>query len=203
MDSRRSVGGNPTWVSGFGHASCIVGIRRIEDLVPSKKLQRRMNGVSCNPLPSVPILRQEWQHARGPRSQGPRSQVLQLQNSRLSVNWDRIIRDDPTPQKGSAYCGRWNVREDRILLNPSYCIGLVQPTLRPARLQLDCSENVDEEEVEQCINEDSTLECCEVLSDDDVVSRVTCGSEETKIDCLFDCFVAQEPLVWLCCAKRM
>ncbi|GBN37963.1 hypothetical protein AVEN_207330-1, partial [Araneus ventricosus] len=28
--------------------------------------------------------------------------------------------------------------------------------------------------------EDSTLECCEVLSDDDIVSRVTCGSEETR-----------------------
>ncbi|GBM68497.1 hypothetical protein AVEN_225571-1, partial [Araneus ventricosus] len=52
-------------------------------------------------------------------------------------------------EKGSADCGRWNVREDRILLNPSYCIGLVQPTLSPARLQLDCSENVDEEAVEQ------------------------------------------------------
>ncbi|GBM18012.1 hypothetical protein AVEN_100959-1 [Araneus ventricosus] len=77
-------------------------------------------------------------------------------------------------------CGRWNVREDRILLNPSYCIGLVQPTLRPARLQFDCSENMDEEAVEQWINEDSTLECGEVLSDDDIVSRVTCGSEETR-----------------------
>ncbi|GBN83031.1 hypothetical protein AVEN_81433-1, partial [Araneus ventricosus] len=73
------------------------------------------------------------------------------------------------PKKGSADCGRWNVREDRILLNPSYCIGFV-----------DRSENVDEEAVEQWINEDSTLECCEVLSDDDVVSRVTCGSEETR-----------------------
>ncbi|GBM76615.1 hypothetical protein AVEN_196752-1 [Araneus ventricosus] len=30
------------------------------------------------------------------------------------------------------------------------------------------------------MNEDSTLECCEVLSDDNIVSRVTCGSEETK-----------------------
>ncbi|GBM95652.1 hypothetical protein AVEN_130013-1 [Araneus ventricosus] len=73
-----------------------------------------------------------------------------------------------------------NVREDRILLNPSYCIGLVQPTLSPARLQLDCSENVDEEAVEQWINEDSTLECCKVLSDDDIVCHVTCGSEETR-----------------------
>ncbi|GBO11807.1 hypothetical protein AVEN_30243-1 [Araneus ventricosus] len=26
----------------------------------------------------------------------------------------------------------------------------------------------------------TTLECCEVLSDDDIVSRVTCGSEETR-----------------------
>ncbi|GBL95019.1 hypothetical protein AVEN_187525-1 [Araneus ventricosus] len=55
-----------------------------------------------------------------------------------------------------------------------------EPTLSPARLQLDCSKNVDEEAVEQWINEDSTLERCEVLSDDDIVSRVTCGSEETK-----------------------
>ncbi|GBL82734.1 hypothetical protein AVEN_115749-1 [Araneus ventricosus] len=83
-------------------------------------------------------------------------------------------------KKGIADCGRWNVLEDRILLNPSNCIGLVQPTLSPARLQLDCSENVDEEAVEQWINEDSTLECCEVLSDDDIVSSVTCDSEETR-----------------------
>ncbi|GBN14631.1 hypothetical protein AVEN_142090-1 [Araneus ventricosus] len=34
-------------------------------------------------------------------------------------------------------------------------------------------ENVDEEAVEQWSNEDSTLECCEVLSDVDIVSRVT------------------------------
>ncbi|GBM46941.1 hypothetical protein AVEN_241170-1 [Araneus ventricosus] len=46
--------------------------------------------------------------------------------------------------------------------------------------KLDCSENVDEQGMEQWINEDSTLECCEVLSDDDIVSRVTCGSEETR-----------------------
>ncbi|GBM44913.1 hypothetical protein AVEN_94517-1 [Araneus ventricosus] len=26
----------------------------------------------------------------------------------------------------------------------------------------------------------TTLECCEILSDDDIVSRVTCGSEETR-----------------------
>ncbi|GBO39980.1 hypothetical protein AVEN_224478-1 [Araneus ventricosus] len=91
------------------------------------------------------------------------------------------MRDAPPPRrKGSADCCRWNVWEKRILLNPSYCIALVQPTLSPARLRLDCSENVDEEAVEQWINEDSTLECCEVLSDDDIVSRVTCGSEETS-----------------------
>ncbi|GBM62600.1 hypothetical protein AVEN_243344-1 [Araneus ventricosus] len=59
-------------------------------------------------------------------------------------------------------------------------IGNSLPTLSPARLQLDCSENVDEEAMEQWINEDSTLECCEVLSDDDIVSRVTCGSQETR-----------------------
>ncbi|GBN15139.1 hypothetical protein AVEN_98204-1 [Araneus ventricosus] len=34
--------------------------------------------------------------------------------------------------------------------------------------------------MEQWINEDSTLERCEVLSDDDIVSRVTCDSEETR-----------------------
>ncbi|GBN32205.1 hypothetical protein AVEN_40235-1, partial [Araneus ventricosus] len=80
---------------------------------------------------------------------------------------------NPPAKKGNSECGRWNVREDRILLSPSYCIGYVQPTLSPARLQLDCSENLDEEAVEQWINEDSKLECCEVLSDDDIVSRVT------------------------------
>ncbi|GBM19674.1 hypothetical protein AVEN_199845-1 [Araneus ventricosus] len=92
----------------------------------------------------------------------------------------RIIRNDPFPNKGRADCDRWNVREDLILLNTSYCIGLVQPTLSPARLQLDCSENVDEEAVEQSINEDSTLECCEILSDDDIVFRVSCGAEQTR-----------------------
>ncbi|GBM93625.1 hypothetical protein AVEN_56959-1 [Araneus ventricosus] len=46
--------------------------------------------------------------------------------------------------------------------------------------KLDCSENVNEEAVEQWINEDSTLECCEVLSDADIVSRVTCVSEGTR-----------------------
>ncbi|GBM46961.1 Tigger transposable element-derived protein 2 [Araneus ventricosus] len=46
--------------------------------------------------------------------------------------------------------------------------------------KLDCSENVDEQAMEQWINEDSTLECCEVLVEDDIVSRVTCGSEETR-----------------------
>ncbi|GBO37434.1 hypothetical protein AVEN_104239-1, partial [Araneus ventricosus] len=54
------------------------------------------------------------------------------------------------------------------------------PTLSRGRFQFDCSENVGEEAVEQWINEDSTLECCEVLSDDVIVSHVTCGSEETK-----------------------
>ncbi|GBM38642.1 hypothetical protein AVEN_37444-1 [Araneus ventricosus] len=58
--------------------------------------------------------------------------------------------------------------------------GLVQPTLSPDRLQLNYSEDVNEEAVEQCINEDSTLECCEVLSDDDIVSRLTCSSQETR-----------------------
>ncbi|GBN51569.1 hypothetical protein AVEN_83431-1 [Araneus ventricosus] len=107
--------------------------------------------------------------------------------SRPSINRDRIIRvadyperPPPPPSKGSAGCGRWNMQGDRILLSPSYCIGLVQPTLSPARLQLDCSENVDEEAVEQSVNEDSTLECCEVLNDVDIVSRVTCGAEETR-----------------------
>ncbi|GBN13723.1 hypothetical protein AVEN_60066-1 [Araneus ventricosus] len=46
--------------------------------------------------------------------------------------------------------------------------------------KLDCSEKVDEEAVKQWINEDSTLECCEVLSADDIASSVTCGSEETR-----------------------
>ncbi|GBN70587.1 hypothetical protein AVEN_88852-1 [Araneus ventricosus] len=48
------------------------------------------------------------------------------------------------------------------------------------RLPLDGSENVDEIAVEQWINEDSTFECCEVLSDDDIVSRVTYDSEGTR-----------------------
>ncbi|GBL76586.1 hypothetical protein AVEN_52839-1, partial [Araneus ventricosus] len=91
----------------------------------------------------------------------------------------RIIRDGPA-KNGTVYCGHWNLREDRILLNSSYCIRLVQPPLNLARLQLDCSEYLDEEAVEQWINEDSPLECCEALSDDDIVSRVTCGSGKTR-----------------------
>ncbi|GBN62760.1 hypothetical protein AVEN_149504-1 [Araneus ventricosus] len=66
---------------------------------------------------------------------------------------------------------------------PPFCAPMAKPhwpTLSRARLQLDYSENVDEEAVEQWINEDSTSECYEVLSDDDIVSRVTCGSEETR-----------------------
>ncbi|GBM84763.1 hypothetical protein AVEN_249899-1 [Araneus ventricosus] len=91
----------------------------------------------------------------------------------IGLPGSRIIRDDP-PKKEARW-GRWNVREDRILLNPSYCIRLVQPTLSPDRLQLDCSENVDDEAVEQWINEDSTLECCDVLSDDDIRLFWKCG----------------------------
>ncbi|GBM24134.1 Protein couch potato [Araneus ventricosus] len=37
---------------------------------------------------------------------------------------------------------------------------------------LHCSKNVDEEAMEQWTNEDSTLECCEVLSGDDIMARV-------------------------------
>ncbi|GBN88379.1 hypothetical protein AVEN_270134-1 [Araneus ventricosus] len=92
----------------------------------------------------------------------------------------RIGLSGTTPRKGSADCFPWNVQEDRILLNPSYCIGHVQPTFSPARLQLDCSKNVDDEAVEQRINEDSKMESCEVLSDDDIMSRVTCGTEKTR-----------------------
>ncbi|GBN75525.1 hypothetical protein AVEN_269944-1 [Araneus ventricosus] len=96
-------------------------------------------------------------------------------HNRLSINRERIIRDDP-PQKR------------KLRLRPLECAGrphssqpfLLYPTLSPARLQLNCSENVDEEAVEHWINEDSTFECCEVLSDDDIVSHATCGSEETR-----------------------
>ncbi|GBO18415.1 hypothetical protein AVEN_170015-1, partial [Araneus ventricosus] len=93
-------------------------------------------------------------------------------DSRLTGS--RIIRDDTPPKR-------------KRRLGPLECAGRPhssQPFLLywtfPARLQLDCSENVDEEAVEQRINEDSTLECFEVSSTDDIVSRVTCGSEETR-----------------------
>ncbi|GBL89278.1 hypothetical protein AVEN_225819-1 [Araneus ventricosus] len=76
-------------------------------------------------------------------------------------------------------------------LRPLECAGRPhssQPFLlywtRPADLESSQTPvrllNVDEEAVEQWNNEDWTLECCEVLSDDDIVSRVTCGSEETR-----------------------
>lgn len=45
---------------------------------------------------------------------------------------------------------------------------------------LEGSENVDELAVQQWIDEDSKLESYEVLSDDEIVSRVTCDSEETR-----------------------
>ncbi|GBM72349.1 hypothetical protein AVEN_178029-1, partial [Araneus ventricosus] len=66
-----------------------------------------------------------------------------------------------------------------LLFNDGFS-GIIGTLNELARLQLDCSENIDEEAVEQWINEDSKLECCEVLSDDDIVSRATCGSEETR-----------------------
>ncbi|GBO02599.1 hypothetical protein AVEN_273299-1, partial [Araneus ventricosus] len=84
-------------------------------------------------------------------------------------------------------CGTTPPKKRKCRLLPLECLGRPhssQPFLLywtcPARLRLDCSENMDEEAVEQWINEDSTLECCEVLSVDDIVSRVTCGSEETS-----------------------
>lgn len=41
--------------------------------------------------------------------------------------------------------------------------------------KLNCSKNVYEE-----TNEYSKLECYKALSDDDIVPRVICGSEETR-----------------------
>ncbi|GBN89593.1 hypothetical protein AVEN_183274-1 [Araneus ventricosus] len=86
---------------------------------------------------------------------------------------------------GSDYPGRSPSKKRKRRLRPLECAGRPhssQPFLLnwtyPARLQLDCSENVDEEALGQRINEDSILKCCKVLSDDDIESRVTCGSEE-------------------------
>ncbi|GBN89669.1 hypothetical protein AVEN_153859-1 [Araneus ventricosus] len=114
----------------------------------------------------------------------PPELALSLQNSAPSQREDvwppKYDLEDNSPTYTLGRINRWNVREDRILLNSSYCIGLALPTLSPARLQLECSENVDEGAVEQWINEDSKLECCEVFSDDDIVSRITCVSEETS-----------------------
>ena len=46
--------------------------------------------------------------------------------------------------------------------------------------QLESSKNMNEEAVKQGINEDSKLGCYELLSDEDIVTRVVYGSEETK-----------------------
>ncbi|GBN94566.1 hypothetical protein AVEN_192853-1 [Araneus ventricosus] len=73
----------------------------------------------------------------------------------------------------------WAKRANHVVRFPASVL-LGGSTLSPARLQLDCSENEDEEAVEQWVNEDSTLECCKVLSDDYIVSHATCGSEETR-----------------------
>ncbi|GBN61626.1 hypothetical protein AVEN_240049-1, partial [Araneus ventricosus] len=70
-------------------------------------------------------------------------------------------------------------KENEIPTDDDDSAHLQRKTLEDLR-NLDCSENVDVETMEQWINEDSTLECCEVLSDDVIVSRVTCGSEETR-----------------------
>ncbi|GBN05875.1 hypothetical protein AVEN_10083-1 [Araneus ventricosus] len=102
-----------------------------------------------------------WEHDNSKTIRATGMKFVDSRLTEIGLSGLRIIQDD-SPKKGSADCGRWNVREDLILLNPSYCIGLVQPTLSPDRLQLDCSENVDEEEGEHWINEDSTSECCEV-----------------------------------------
>ncbi|GBN37819.1 hypothetical protein AVEN_146430-1 [Araneus ventricosus] len=99
---------------------------------------------------------------------------------RLSINRDRIIRNAPPPQERKCRFLPLECAGRPHSSQPFYCIVLVQPTLSAVGLQLDCSENVDEEAVEQWINEDSTLECCEVSSEDDIVSRVTCGSEERR-----------------------
>lgn len=46
--------------------------------------------------------------------------------------------------------------------------------------KLNCSENVNGEEVQQWINNDLKLEFFEVLSDGDIMLRVGCGYEEIR-----------------------
>ncbi|GBM61529.1 hypothetical protein AVEN_72444-1 [Araneus ventricosus] len=70
-------------------------------------------------------------------------------------------------------------KESEIHTDDDDSAHLQRKTLEDLR-KSDCSENVDEEAVEQWINENSTLEFCEVLSDVVIVSRVTCGSGETR-----------------------
>ncbi|GBN53793.1 hypothetical protein AVEN_274204-1 [Araneus ventricosus] len=76
-------------------------------------------------------------------------------------------------KKRSADCGSWNVLKTAFFSQPFLLYWTHPADLLASRLQLVCSENVDEEAVEQWINEDSTLECFKVLSGDDIVSRVT------------------------------
>ncbi|GBL82301.1 Tigger transposable element-derived protein 2 [Araneus ventricosus] len=77
-----------------------------------------------------------------------------VKNSTVKKSWRVILsgkeNEIPTDDDGSAHLQR-KILEDLRKLN--------------------CSENVDEEAVEQWINEDSTLKCCEVLSDNDIVFR--------------------------------
>lgn len=46
--------------------------------------------------------------------------------------------------------------------------------------RLNCSENVYEEAVYQCIKIFSKVKCYEVLNDYDIVSHIVCGSEKNK-----------------------
>lgn len=69
--------------------------------------------------------------------------------------------------------------EKEIPIEDDDSIDLQKKILEDLR-KLDSSGNVDEEAVQQWINEDSEMECYEVLSDDDIVLRVACDSEKTR-----------------------
>ncbi|GBN42992.1 Tigger transposable element-derived protein 2 [Araneus ventricosus] len=86
-----------------------------------------------------------------------------VKSSMVKKSWRSILSD----------------KKNEIPINDSDSAHLRRKILEDLR-KLNCSKNVEEESVEQWTNEDSTLECCEVLTDHAIVSRVTCGSEETR-----------------------
>lgn len=67
---------------------------------------------------------------------------------------------------------------------------MAENNLRIKKKKLNCSYNVDEVPVKKRIKHDSKLEWYEILSDDDIMWRITCiiNNKELKKNCKADDF---------------